>query len=125
LTLPDDRISKRIADYYNNVTFEVISGTGTAGIDTITDCTAARVCTVTGTYDATTVFGTISMLPEELHPVIVLEATVSALHKPSSEIDKETRNNYLSELRELRKDANAWLESRIPEHNYVTTGDEY
>jgi len=125
LTLPDDRVSRRIVDYYNGVSIEIISGTGTAGLDTITDYTAARVCTVTGTYDATTVFGSISMLPEEVHPVLILEATVSALHKPSAQLDKETRNNYLSELRELRKEANAWLESRIPEQSYVTTGDEY
>lgn len=125
LTLPDDRITRRIIDYYNNVSFEVISGTGTAGLDQITDYTAARVCTVTGTYDATTVFGTISMLPEEAHYLMVLEATVSALHKPSAEIDKETRNNYISETREIRRDVHGWLESRIIEHPYVVIGDDY
>jgi len=125
LTLPDDRVSVRVADYYNSVTFEVISGTGTAIVDTITDYTAARVCTVSGTYDATTVFGTISMLPPETHNLMVLEATVSALHKPSAQLDKETRNNYVSELRELRKEVYAWLETRIPERRFVTVGDQY
>jgi len=125
LTFADDRIAKHVADYYNGVSIEIVSGTGTAGLDTISAYTAARVCTVTGTYSSSTVFGTISMLPEETHPVIVLEATLSALHKPSAELDKESRNNYASELREMRKEVTAWLEGRVSGSSHVAIGDDY
>lgn len=125
LTLPDDRVTKRIADYYNGVSIEIISGTGTAGLDTISDYTSTMIATVTGTYGVTTVFGTISMLPEELHPLIVADATVNALLKPSSSFDKDALAYYKGELRDMRKDLFGWLESRVPGGEGTEIGDPY
>lgn len=76
-----------VIDYYNNAGITVVSGTGAGAPDTITDYTVARVATVTGTYDATSVYGTISRLPAEAHNLMVLEAVMMALAKPSAAID--------------------------------------
>lgn len=78
-----------IADYYNLSQICAISGTGSPAIDTITDYSAARVATVSGTYAASTVYGTISRLPEQCHQLMWLEAALTALAKPASLMEKE------------------------------------
>ena len=115
LTFPDESPVKHIDDYYNDVAIEVESGTGAATVgDIITDYDGvSRVCTVSGTYDATSIFGTVSRLPEECHPLILAEATVLAIAKPSSSLDKEIFQYYVNERRELKRDLERWLETRI------------
>lgn len=93
--------ARQIADYYNNAQIQVVSGTGVGAPDTISDYTAARVATVTGTYDNTSVYGTISRLPEEAHYLMILEAAMITLAKPSAAIDPK----YWQYMRGLYKDA--------------------
>lgn len=125
LTFPDDRNTKRVTSYYAGTQIEVISGTGVAAVDLISAYTATMVATVGGTYGITTLFGTISRLPEETHHLIVLEAAVIALMKPASKLDKEVLQYYLSELRTTRTDVYGWLESRTPSGIYTAVGDPY
>lgn len=126
LTLPVNGNVKHIDDYYNNVEFQAESGTGAGTVgDSISDYAGATgACTVTGTYDATTVFGTISMLPEECWPVIVLDATVAAMAKPSSNLDEQVFMYYSQERRRARKQMIEWLETRIKGHGRVTITEE-
>jgi hypothetical protein len=65
--------AKAIADYYNGMGIEI--NTGTTFTDTITDYTAARVCTITNTGVAATFYGIISDLPEMFHLFIAPKAT--------------------------------------------------
>jgi hypothetical protein len=125
LTFPDDRVSQRVADYYNNVKFDPVSGTGAGAADTITDYSTSRVATVTGTYDATTVFGTISRLPEETHHWILAEAVMMTLSKRATVIDKDILGWHREALRDTRRDCEAWLETRIIEKTGVTVGDTF
>jgi hypothetical protein len=60
--------ARGIIDYYNGVTIENITG---EFVDEITDYTAARVATVTGTWTEDDWYGTLSTLPEDFHPFIV------------------------------------------------------
>ena len=106
------------ADYYNNSKIEIESGTG-AGIDTITDYTAARAATVTGTFSTDSVYGTVSRLPEEGHHLIILEATTMALAKPSSAIDPKYFEYFTAEKKEAWKNFKTWISSRISASNYV------
>ena len=123
LTFPDDRNSVRIADYYNSVTLEATSGTGVGTIDTISDYTAARVATVTGTYSTDTVFGTISLLPEETHMLIILEAALLSLIKPSSTMDEKLMTYLRDERNNERKRVEEWLETRVHGSGGVVMGD--
>ena len=127
LVFPDESPVKHVNDYYNGVALEVESGTGAGTVgDTISDYDGAtRVCTVTGTYDNTSVFGTVSRLPEECHPLILAEATVLAVAKPSSNIDKEVFQYYVNERRDVKRDLQEWLETQIKGHRKVQVTEEF
>lgn len=126
LTFPVNSNVKHVDDYYNGVGILADSSTGAGTVgDIITDYTGADgKCVVSGTYAATTVFGTISRLPEECHHLILLEATLLALAKPSSNIDKEIFQYYTNQCRDARRDLKEWLETRIKGHGRVTITEE-
>ena len=63
--------AKVIADYYNGLTLENITADW---VNTISDYTAARVATITGTAAASDYYGTVSELPEEFHHLIAPRA---------------------------------------------------
>jgi hypothetical protein len=127
LVFPDESPVKHIDDYYNGVGIEVESGTGAATVgDVISDYTGVdRSCVVSGTYDNTSVFGTISRLPEESHPLILADATVLAVAKPSSNIDKEIFQYYVNERRDVKRDLKEWLETRIKGHRRVEVTEAF
>ena len=104
--------AKKIADYYNGVGLVCTGGTGVGTVDTITDYTAARVATVTGTYDNTSIYGTVSMLPEESHTVMLLGAVLKALAKPSSAIDPKYFEYYRTEYKEAKAEFVTWISTR-------------
>lgn len=126
LTFPVNSNVKHIDDYYNGVGIEVDSGTGAGTVgDTITDYVGATgACVVTGTYSTDSVFGTISLLPEEAHHLILMEATVLAIAKPSSNIDKEVFRYYRDERRDAKRDLERWLETRIKGYRRVEVTEE-
>ena len=101
-------------DYYNNQTVEIVSGTGSPDTDTITDYDGGtQVAVVTGTFDNTSVYGTVSILPEECHDLIVLLATKIALAKPSSAIDPKYFMFFQQEYRYAEKDFREWIATRL------------
>jgi len=126
LTFPVNANVKHIDDYYNGVGLEVDSGTGAGTVgDTISDYTGSSgACVVTGTYDATSIFGTVSLLPEEAHPLIILEAALLALAKPSSNIDEKVFQYYANEKREAKRELKEWLETRIAGEGRVAITEE-
>ena len=126
LTFPADTNVKHVDDYYNGVGIEAVSGTGAGTVgDVITDYTGSTgACVVSGTYGADTVFGTISLLPEETHHLILLEATLLALAKPSSNIDKEVFQYYTNEKRDALKEVKDWLETRVKGFGRVAITEE-
>jgi hypothetical protein len=127
ILLPDNLNTKRIDDYYNDVYFEIWDSTTEAVRVLATDYDAAtRKVVVSGTFSGAFDYGSISFLPEETHGLIVLEATVSALGKPSTNMDKDVFAKFLSELREERNLVDEWLSSRIPgATRSVLIGEEY
>jgi len=102
-------------DYYNNVKIEVVSGTGSPAIDTITDYAATnRRCVVTSTYDSTSVYGTIPRgVPEEGHGLIILEATCLALAKPSSVMSPEVFKNFQTIKKEHWSEFRDFISTRL------------
>ena len=114
--------AKTITDYYNTVEFKPVSGTGAGAVDTITDYTSGRVATVTGTYSSSTVYGTISKLPEESWDLMELEATMVCLAKPSSVIDPQAFTFLRALLREAREGFDEWISTpfRGGQHTRVT-----
>jgi len=127
LTFPVNSNVKHVDDYYNGVGIEVDSGTGAGTVgDTITDYTGATgACVVSGTYSTDSVFGTISRLPEETHHLILAEATVLAVAKPSSNIDKEIFQYYVNERREVKRDLQEWLETRVKGYRRIEVTEDF
>ncbi len=114
-------------DYYNDVTVEVIDqSSGIVDIrSTISDYVAStRIATISGIPSSGDLYGTISVLPEETHDLIVVWATVLALMKPASEIDENVRKYYQLDLRSEKTTVTEWLASRIPGDG-VIVGDPY
>jgi len=112
LTFPSAMRPKMEADYYNGVGIEIVSGTGSPARDTISDYTAAFVCTVSGTFSSDSIFGTLSEIPEEGHPFMVLSATLGLLAKPSAALDPKYFEYFKAEQRDAQKDFEQWVETR-------------
>lgn len=80
--------AKAIADYYNGMGIEVVSGT--TFIDTITDYTSSRVATITSTGVADTYYGIVPEIPEMFHVLISGKATHIAKAESSIIQEKPT-----------------------------------
>lgn len=117
-----------VDDYYNNVTV-VVQDDGTGFIDIVSEISnyAATnfVATITGTPAASDLYGTVSMLPEETHYLMVLEAAVNALSKPSSNLDKGVLSQYRNDRNTERNRVYSWLASRVPEAAHMTATEIY
>jgi hypothetical protein len=90
--------AKALADYYNGMKIENITDSTN---DTITDYTAARVCTVTNTWASSKYYGLISDLPEMFHPLIASRAIITMKMSPRVPValtraDKDTFAEELS-----------------------------
>lgn len=70
-------------------------------------------------------YGTISLLPEELHQWIVIRATVRALAKPSSTFEKEIFNFWRAELRTAKEEAEEFLATRLSGSTYARVVEAY
>lgn len=122
LTLDAANVHSVVNDYYNGVGIEILAGTG-IGDDTIIDysCNTSGVgtCGVTGTYSTDSKYGTVSELPEEADAVVLLQATLAAMAKPSSSVDPKYFEYFLSLFKEAKKDLNTWIASRVSESMYT------
>lgn len=119
-----------LVDYYNNSVIEMLDSGGAfvALRSTISDFAISAteaLATITGTGVSGQVYGTISRLPEETHPLIILEATVSALLKVSANVDKQELDRFRSERNQERKVVDEWLESRIVGPSGVAIGGSW
>jgi len=108
-----------INDYYNGQTIVVVSGTG-VGSDTISDYVGStRVCTVTGTYSTDSVYGTVSILPEQAHGLILLEATALSFMKPGTSVDPTVIQNVRGALADEREHVENWFSERVAASHHV------
>lgn len=113
-----------VDDYYNDITVEVrdatthvlnakqaitdyVGGTFTATI------AAAAVAPASGDF-----YGTLSQLPNEALPVVILRATTKALARPSSTFEKEIFAFFRSELRKAEEELDEFLATRISGSTY-------
>lgn len=120
-----------VDDYYNGVVVQVRDQTdnvlnvneaisdyaGQTGIATIADPT---VTPASGDF-----YGTVSQLPEELMPWIILRTTTKALARPSSTFEKEIFGFFKNELRNVESEAQEFLCSRISGSTYSRVAEEY
>ena len=75
--------ARPVADYYNGMSIENITG---GWVDTIDDYSAARVCTITETGAASQYYGIISELPEVFHQLIIDRALIRLKSHPNSPV---------------------------------------
>jgi hypothetical protein len=118
-----------VDDYYNGVTLHIYDVStnalnfngliadwvGLTGIATIASAAAAPA--------ATDLYGTVSPLPEEVHNLIVMRATVKAIAKPSSTFEKELFSFYRAELKKEEEDVESFLTSRLGDSVYTRITD--
>lgn len=108
---------KRVDDYYNDVVVEIVDGTGTGIIEAISDYAGEEFyATITGTVATADNYGTVSELPEESHDLIVLEASLMLLAKPSSAIEPSIFKYMLSQVQKAREDLEEWISTRVASH---------
>lgn len=108
---------KRVDDYYNGVSIEIVDGTGTGIIEDISDYDGSGYyATITGTVAADDNYGTVSELPEEAHDLIVLEASQMLLAKPSSSIEPTVFKYMLERTKQAREDLEEWISTRVATH---------
>lgn len=125
-SLGTGRAIKYVDDYYNDVIVEIIDGTsGITDIRSeITDFVASTgVCTITGTPADNDLYGTISLLPEEAHELMVYDAAISALAKPSAKLDERAVRELRAERKLLQDEFYFWLESRTPSTGRMAIGE--
>ena len=80
MTLDADRAVK-IADYYNGMILEDVTGDAAY---TITDYTAARVATISGTGSTGNLYGLVPEIPEWAHVLIAPKAVIYCKNHPKS-----------------------------------------
>lgn len=104
-----------VADYYKNEYVEVMDAT-TKAIEIrslISGYTAAGVATITGTPTDTDVYGTVSSLPEEAMPLIILDATLRCMAKPGAAIDPKYFEYFQALYKDAKRDWNDFISTRV------------
>jgi len=117
---------KRVDDYYNNVSVEIVDGTGTGIIEDISDYVGLTYrATIVGTIASGAHYGTVSELPEESHDLIVLEASLMLLAKPSSSIEPTVFKYMLERTKQARTDLEEWISTRVASHGQIRQTEDY
>lgn len=110
---------RRVDDYYNDVSIEIVDGTGTGIIEDISDYTGSTYrATIVGTVAEDDNYGTVSVLPEEAHDLIVLEASLMLLAKPSSSVEPSIFKYMLNQVKEARESLEEWISTRVASHAF-------
>jgi len=116
---------KRVDDYYNGVSVEVVDGTGTGIVEDISDYIGSTYrATIEGTVASGDNYGTVSELPEEAHDLIVLEASQMLLAKPSSSIEPSVFKYMLERTKQAREDLEEWISTRVATHTHVRSVED-
>lgn len=98
-----------VDDYYNDLNIEInLQSGGSSTRTTVSDYVAStRTISVTaGTITTSTIYGTVTDLPDEAIDVIILEATIKCLAKPGARLDAKYFEFYQTLYKEAKK---AWL----------------
>ena len=117
---------KRSDDYYNDISVEVVDGTGTGIIENISDYDGSGYyATIVGTVASGDHYGTVSELPEESHDLIVLEASLMLMVKPSSSLEPSVFKYMLERTKQAREDLEEWISTRVASHGFVRRDEDY
>ena len=100
-------------DYYNGVTVQLIGNNSIETSVEIEDYDGAKwLATAPGSFNVDTNYGTVSTLPPETIPAIVLKATTMALAKPGAALDPKYFEFFRAEARDAAEQVGDWLAQR-------------
>lgn len=117
---------KRSDDYYNDVSIEIVDGTGTGIIEDISDYDGSGYyATIAGTVASGDHYGTVSELTEESHDLIVLEASLMLLAKPSSALEPTVFQYTQERTKQARADLEEWISTRVASNSHIRSVDDY
>jgi hypothetical protein len=108
--------------YYDDVLLRVIDLAGVTSVDYVISYDGdTREATTTSSYAAGLTYGTDPLLiPAEFHPMIITEAMVSAMAKPSSSFKPEIFSYWRSVAADQRKLLEEWAADRVITPGYTT-----
>ena len=114
--------AKGIVDYYNNMTIENVTENW---VDTISDYTAARVCTLAAqTGAASKYYGIVSELPEIFHGVLTERAIIQAKQHPKAPF-KITQQDLALNMENLRFAMTAYAGTNTGDINVDNTINDF
>lgn len=114
--------ARGITDYYNNMTIENITDNW---VDTISDYTSARVCTLAAqTGAASKYYGIVSELPEIFHNVLEERAIIQVKQHPKAPF-KITPLDLQLNLENLRQAMQSYAGTNTGDINIDTTINDY
>lgn len=113
-----------VDDYYNDIMVEVRDETdhklnvNQAITDYVGLTGVAEIASAAATPASGDFYGTVSQLPNEALPVVILRATTKALARPSSTFEKEIFAFFRSELKRVEEELDEFLATRISGSTY-------
>ncbi len=127
LTLEDSKQESMQDDYYNEMTIEIVSGTAAGLRTTISDYAGnTRICTLAaGTPDDTSVYGLVTVLPQEAVDYIILDATCALLAKPASALDPKYFEYFNTQRKEAKNNIEEWCSIRHKNSNRMRSLGNY
>ena len=126
LIIADGYGHSQIDDYYNNLYVEIVSGTGVGNKARITDYVASsRALTVETTVSTDTVYGMVSLLPDEAYDAWFSRAYVSLLCKAAGVVDEEFIRSAQYEARAAEESFKDWAHRRIKNNIYLRLREGY
>ncbi|MHA2069820.1 MAG: phage adaptor protein [Candidatus Thorarchaeota archaeon] len=115
LTLEASKQQSLQDDYYNSMTIEVVGGTGAGTRTTVSDYDGGTrvITTAAGTFSTDSVYGLVSVLPEESSDYIILDATVGLLARPGSALDPKYFEYFQSQMTKAKNDFEEFCSMRL------------
>lgn len=114
LTLEDSLGHSLIDDYYNGLDIAIVSGTGAGTVAEITDYDGGtRVCTVSGTFGSDSVYGMISVLPDEAYDAWITRCYATLLSKAAGIVGDDFLRAARADAKLAEEDFYDWVHTRV------------
>lgn len=131
LHLDRDHPFRMVDDYYNGMGIVIHGGTGMYQLAsgemtartyyTVTDYTSVigKLTLSGGTFGDDTLYGLVSILPNEAYDYWIALAAKILITKPSAVIDKSVISAILEDYQDAREQFRDWVSIRVKDNNYM------
>lgn len=119
--LEDDLGHVKEASYYTDESFVIVDGTSVGSSGTIQDYAwGTRLVSLSaGSVDETSVYATVSILPNEAEDYLVAQAAFSCLTKAAGVVKEEFIRTLRTDLKDAKEAFFDWAHTRIKNSQYI------